>query len=116
MEERPAVRVVIFGNEYTIRGEANAEYIRELSQYVDGKMQEIARNANLSIPLKVSILAAINLADEIFRLRAARAERPELPLPASAVSGDVPASPPDLDSQAILALAKHIDDALKAES
>jgi cell division protein ZapA len=118
-EERPAVRVVIFGNEYTIRGEANADYIRELAHYVDGKMQEIARNANLAIPLKVSILAAINLADEVFRLRAARNDKPDLPAPAeasTAEAGDGEASPPpELASQAILALAKHIEEALNQE-
>jgi cell division protein ZapA len=110
MEERPAVRVVIFGNEYTIRGEANADYIRELARYVDGKMQEIARNANLSIPLKVGILAAINLADEVFRLRAARADKPDL-FAAEAAGGTE--TPPNLDPDAILALAKHIEDALQ---
>jgi cell division protein ZapA len=116
MEERPAVRVIIFGNEYTIRGEANADYIRELAHYVDGKMREISKNANLNIPLKVSILAAINLADEVFRLRAARIEKPEpaetLPAEQALISAPIPS----LDPEAILALAKHIEDALQQEA
>lgn len=117
MEERPAVRVAIFGNEYTIRGEANADYIRELARYVDGKMQEIARNANLSIPLKVSILAAINLADEVYRLRTTHPEKTDLFSAGNTVEPsqtETPA-PPELDPMAILALTKHIEDALNQD-
>ncbi len=108
MEDRHSVKVNIFGNEYTIRGEADAEYIRELAQYVDGKMQEIARNTNLTIPLKVGILAAINLADEIFRLRAGRKDLPALAEPADDKSAGVAA-------EAIAALCAHIAEALKEE-
>ncbi len=131
MEDRPAVRVIIFGNEYTIRGEANGDYIRELAHYVDGKMQEIAKNANLAIPLKVSILAAINLADEVYRLRAARVEKAEVPVQTElpTVQAPVPTPPvpeeipepvlpeltniPSIPPDAILGLARHIEEALK---
>lgn len=137
-EERNSVRVVIFGNEYSIRGEADGDYIRELARYVDAKMQEIARGTGMILPLKVSILAAINLADEVFRLRAAKAAAPEpqptqLPFPetlapaASEASetGDPaqPAAPPPdeaplentIAAEAIEALAKHIASVLEEE-
>jgi cell division protein ZapA len=118
-EESRAVRVHIFGSEYSIRGEADAEYIRELARYVDGKMQEVARSTSVNIPLKVSILAAINLADEVFRLRTAKAvadqalaEHTPTQLPLTP-----PASPAEtiLAIEAVAALAAHIEDALKEE-
>jgi cell division protein ZapA len=100
MDERHSVRVTIFGNDYTIRGEANAEYILELARYVDEKMREIAGSAGVGVPLKVSILAAINLADEVFRLRANRSA----PVAESGVA---------LAPEALSALIQHIDAALK---
>jgi cell division protein ZapA len=108
MEERHAVRVSIFGSEYTIRGEADGEYIRELARYVDGKMQEIARNTGLTIPLKVGILAAINLADEIYRLRAARKDQEN---PAENMNE----KPAGVATEAIAALCAHIEEALQEE-
>ena len=109
MENRQSVRVTIFGNEYTIRGEADGEYIRELARYVDGKMQEISTSARLSIPLKVGILAAINLADEVFRLRAARTGNG--PEPGRESAGE----PPGLAPEALSALCAHIEDVLRED-
>ncbi len=109
MEERQSVKVNIFGNEYTIRGEADPEYIQELARYVDGKMRDIATGAHLSVPLKVCILAAVNLADEVFRLRAARTPKKaaEAPILESKHTALAP--------EAISALAAHIDEALQEE-
>lgn len=104
-EEKRSVRVTIFGHEYSIRGEADEAYIRELARYVNGKMDDITRSTGVGVPLRVAILAAINLADEVFRLRATRGDRP-----APESRGSVVAS------EAIAALAQHIEDALKEGS
>ena len=101
-EEKHSVRVNIFGHEYAIRGEADAEYIRELARYVDGKMAEIAHDTGVTLPLKVGILAAVNLADEVFRLRRSKGER-----------GAADPKQTVIAPEAIAALAAHIGDALK---
>jgi cell division protein ZapA len=120
-EESRSVRVRIFGSEYSIRGEAEAEYIRELARYVDGKMQEVARGTSLNVPLKVSILAAINLADEVFRLRAAKTEAERAVAAHATPPTQLPLTPPEpaqetiLAAEAVAALAAHIEEALKEE-
>ena len=38
-------------------------------------MDEVARTTGVGVPLRVAILSAINLADEVFRLRAAKGDR-----------------------------------------
>ena len=63
------IRVNIFGTEYPIKGDADPAYIREVAEYVDRKMKEIARNTPIHSSLKVAILAALNIADELFRER-----------------------------------------------
>lgn len=127
MDESRSVRVAIFGNEYSIRGEAQADYIRELARYVDGKMQEVARGTSQNIPLKVAILAAINLADEVFRLRAAKTAAEHslaelAPAPTQLPLAPAPAAAPAESSQetvlaaeAVAALCAHIEEALKEE-
>ncbi len=101
-----AVKVTILGNEYTIRGEADEAYIQKLAAYVNGKMNEIGSRSNVAQPLKISILTAINLADEVFRLRAQRPEN-EIDLPLGQPSGIAP--------EAIAALSAHIDAVLNED-
>ncbi len=102
-EEKHTVRVSIFGHEYSIRGEADEGYIKDLARYVNGKMEEIARSTGVTLPVRVGILAAINLADEGFRLRAVKGDRALQDAKGSSV----------VASEAIAALAQHIEDALK---
>ena len=61
------VKVTIYGQEYTIKAPADASYIKNIAEYVDGKMREVQEElATPHVPAKVSILAAMNIADELF--------------------------------------------------
>jgi len=68
-DERDGVTVDIFGHEYKIRGDADPGYILEIAQYVDGKMKEVAHGAPAGSLTKIAILAALNIAEELFRER-----------------------------------------------
>ena len=63
------VRVVIYDQEYNMRGELDAEYIRGLAQFVDDKMRSIAARTRTVDSLRTAILAALNIADEYHQLR-----------------------------------------------
>ena len=69
MDEKNVVRVEIFGTGYSIRGEENQEYIREVASYVDARMREINKRLPVASLAKVAVLASLNLADELFKLR-----------------------------------------------
>ncbi len=62
------VPVVIFGQTYKVRAEENVAYIEELARYVDTKMRTIADSTGTGEALKVAILAALNIADEFFKV------------------------------------------------
>jgi len=64
-----SVKVEIYGSEYRIRGDADPDYIQEIAHYVDSKMNEVTRETSLGSSLKVAILAALNIAGELFRER-----------------------------------------------
>ncbi len=63
------VEVTILGQQYKIKGDAPDEYIIELAQYVDKKIREIYEKSPNIAPLKASILASLNIADELFKYR-----------------------------------------------
>jgi cell division protein ZapA len=64
-----SVRVEIFGQVYSIKGVADREYIRELAAFVDARMKEVQKGTGTSDIYRVAILAALNISDELHRLR-----------------------------------------------
>ena len=61
------VRVTIYGQEYTVRGEAEPSYIVNVTKYVNDKMEEVENSlTTVQSPLRVAILAAMNISDELF--------------------------------------------------
>ncbi len=70
MDTKNVVQVQIFGHQYTIRGEANQDYILGVAAYVDRKMREITEKLPVASLSKVAILASLNIADELFKERA----------------------------------------------
>ena len=68
-DEGNVLKVNIYGTEYPIRGATDTDYIRQVAEYVDSKMRDIDQSTSVKSSLKVAILAAINIADELFRER-----------------------------------------------
>jgi cell division protein ZapA len=64
------IRVEIYNQTYSIRSDGDNEYIFELAEYVDRKMREIASGTMTIDSLKVGILAALHIADELHQLKA----------------------------------------------
>ena len=69
MDARNVVQVQICGHTYTIKGEADQEYIMGVAAYVDRKMREVMDKLPVASPSKVAILASLNIADELFKER-----------------------------------------------
>ncbi len=64
------LRVNIFGAEYVLKAdEDNHEQVIEVAKYVDQKMREIDRSQAINSNLKIAILAALNLAEELFETK-----------------------------------------------
>jgi cell division protein ZapA len=66
------IKVEIFGTEYRIKGDANADYIRQVAALVDERMRQIADASMTGSVAKIAILAAVNIADELLKERLAR--------------------------------------------
>jgi cell division protein ZapA len=71
--ETNSVKVEIFGQTYTINGDASPEHISRLADYINDKMMEISSGITNTNPQQVAILAALNIADEYFQLKKIKA-------------------------------------------
>ena len=69
-------RVEICDRIYPVAGAIDRDYLERLSAYVDGKMREIQESSRTVDTVKVAVMAALNIADELFQLRD-QAERAE---------------------------------------
>jgi cell division protein ZapA len=67
LAEKNKVTVRIAGNEYVLTGSESPEYIQKIALFVDRKLLEITRRNHLLSTSMASVLAALNMADEMFR-------------------------------------------------
>ena len=64
-----STEVEIFGQTYSVRGEGDPNYLMELARLVDSRMRDVAAQVTTVDPMKIAILAALNIADEFSRYR-----------------------------------------------
>jgi cell division protein ZapA len=63
------VQVDIHGQRYVVRSDLDPQYVSELASYVDEKMRTAAGEVTTADPLRIAVITAINLTDELYRLR-----------------------------------------------
>jgi cell division protein ZapA len=87
------VEVEIYGGRYHVRGDNDPEYLQELASLVDEKMNEVARHVATVDTAKLAILAALNVADELFRCRKHQdGERVEITEKVAELAGELEAA------------------------
>lgn len=64
-----AIRVEIYGQTYQVRGDASNTHILDVAKWVDTKMREIGKRSPNLDHTKVAVLTAINIADELLKVR-----------------------------------------------
>ena len=72
------IKVQIFGQTYSIRGELDEKYVQKLARYVDEKMSAIADSTTTVDTQKVAVLAALAIADELHNMQRDRNDHEEL--------------------------------------
>ncbi|MDE3108670.1 MAG: cell division protein ZapA [Acidobacteriota bacterium] len=63
------MKVDIYDQSYDINSGDSEEYAKQLAAYVDAKMREVAEATRMVDSLKVAVLAALNISDELLTLR-----------------------------------------------
>ncbi len=70
------VTVRICGESFPLKTAEPAERLEELARFVDSRMREVAASGKVVATGKIAILAALHIADELFRMRDAAAAVP----------------------------------------
>ncbi len=66
---KKALDVEILGQKITISSDAEEDHMLKVAGYVDDKMQELLRTSKPVAKSNVAMLAALNIADEYYRLK-----------------------------------------------
>ena len=69
------IPITIQGQRYPIRTTLEQEYVVRLAAFVDERMRAASESTPSGDSLRLAVLAALNIADELFRCRDATDER-----------------------------------------
>ena len=64
-----SVEVSILGSSFTIQSRYDPRYMGEVIAYLKEKIREIQASSGAQEPLKIALLAALNVVDELLRKR-----------------------------------------------
>jgi cell division protein ZapA len=69
--DRPmeTIQVEIFGQTYALKGGNDPQRVRDLAAYLNARMKDVQKSTGISDGYRVAILTALNIADELHRLR-----------------------------------------------
>lgn len=96
------VRVVIHDQYYNLRSDGDPDYVRHLAEFVDERMRVISEHTRVVDYAKIAVLAALNIADELHRMRLASAEAEAAAASASqgpAAETSSPEAPPETEAR-----------------
>lgn len=77
MPELTRVETKIYDSDYIITGEASEEYISKVASFVDYRMKELSKVFPQASSMKLAILAAVNITDELFQSKSVVSENLE---------------------------------------
>lgn len=69
MGKERLVEIKVFGQTYTVKTDAEEDYIQKVARYVNEKMDEVLRKTKSVSTLNVAILTALNIADDLLKER-----------------------------------------------
>ena len=61
--------VEILGQRLSVRGRGTPEYIHQLADHLNGRIQTVREQARVFDPLRLSLLAGLHVVDELYRSR-----------------------------------------------
>jgi len=68
------VRVMIGGEEYTVRSDLPPEYTREVAAYLDEALRKVLSQGTMVETHKAAILAALDITNELFQAKKSERE------------------------------------------
>ncbi len=70
--EKRQLRIDVLGTSFVIQSEESPEQLALLSNFVKDRIEEVKGRYTFADPLTVAVLAALNIADDLFKARSGR--------------------------------------------
>ena len=70
--EKRQLRVDVLGTSFVIQSDESPEHLARLSSFVKERIEEVKARYAFADPLTVAVLAALNIADDLFKTRDGR--------------------------------------------
>ncbi len=67
--EKRQLKIDLLGASFTIQSTESPEHLARVAGYLRARIEEVRARYSLADPLRVALLAALNVADELFRER-----------------------------------------------
>jgi cell division protein ZapA len=64
-----AVKVRLFGREYSIKGHGNKRYIQRLAEFIQERAEAIQRHTSVVSTQDLVVLTLLNITDEMFKYK-----------------------------------------------
>ncbi|MCA1987692.1 MAG: cell division protein ZapA [Desulfarculus sp.] len=64
-----SVKIQILGNEYLLRTEGSEGQLRRVAAHLNARLNEVLTNTNTSSTLAATVLAALNITNELLQLQ-----------------------------------------------
>ena len=70
--EKRQLRIDVLGTSFVIQSEESPEHLARLASFIRERIDEVKARYTFADPLTVALLAALNIADDLFKLREGR--------------------------------------------
>ena|SRR5208283_1880149 len=70
--EKRQLRIDVLGTSFVIQSDESPEHLALLSSFVKDRVEEVKARYAFADPLTVAVLAALNIADDLFKARESR--------------------------------------------
>jgi cell division protein ZapA len=67
MKEERVIQIMVFGQTFSVKTDADEDHIQTVAQYVNEKMDEVLKKTRSVSTLNVAILTALNIADDLLK-------------------------------------------------
>jgi cell division protein ZapA len=66
---KSGIKVEVYGYTFNVKSELGSEQIQDIADFVDEKMKDLATKLRVASTSRLAIMAALNIAEEYYRLK-----------------------------------------------
>ncbi|RMF57401.1 MAG: cell division protein ZapA [Calditrichaeota bacterium] len=69
VETKQSIQVKVCDTDFALRTDGDPDQVRQVAAYVDAKIRSLSESTSVKSPMKIAVLAALNIAEELFNMK-----------------------------------------------